>query len=166
MPARRITAIVVVVAAVAAGVWYVAGPTDEGAEIKQRLQAFADQVNRSTVDGQGPEVRAAQFASYFTEDVDVDFGQGSAPIHGREVVVGMAERLQPRTAAFQLKLEDLTVAMTPGRDAADVHLTAAFFRRSLTTGEESMDAREFTIGMRRVAGEWQIGRVTAIDTLK
>jgi SnoaL-like domain len=166
MAVGRIAAIAATVVALAAGVWFVTARGDEGAQIRRRLQAFADQVNKSTVDGQGPEVRAAQFGSYFTDDVEVDFGRGSAPIRGREVVVGMAERLQPRTAAFQLKLEDMTVAMGQGGDTADVHLTAAFFRRSLTTSEEWMDAREFTVGMRRAGGEWRIGRVTAVDTLK
>jgi hypothetical protein len=80
--------------------------------------------------------------------------------------MGMAERLQPRTAMFRLKFEDVTVAMSAGGDAADVHLAAEFIRRSITTGEQSLDAREFTIGMRRVENAWRIARVTAIDTLK
>jgi hypothetical protein len=72
----------------------------------------------------------------------------------------------PRTAAFRLQFEDVSVAMAAGGETADVHLTAEFIRRSMTTGEESLDAREFTIGMRRVGGEWQIARVTAVDTLE
>ena len=56
--------------------------------------------------------------------------------------------------------------MAPGGETADVHLTAEIIRRSITTGDESLDAREFTLGMRRVGGEWQIARVTAVDTLK
>ena len=56
--------------------------------------------------------------------------------------------------------------MAPSGETADVHLTAEFIRRSITTGEESLDAREFTIGMRRVGGEWQIARVTAVETLE
>ena len=76
----------------------------------------------------------------------------------------MAERLQPRTAAFRLQFEDVTVTMDPGETTADVHLTAEFIRRSITTGEESLDAREFSLGMQKVGGEWRIARVTAIDT--
>ena len=81
-------------------------------------------------------------------------------------MIGMAERLQPRTAAFRVKFEDVGVAMAPGGGTADVHLTAEFIRRNLTTGEETLDAREFMIGMRRVGSEWQIARVTAVDTLE
>jgi SnoaL-like domain len=162
----RIAAIVLTVVAIAAGAWFVLTPADSGAPVRARLQSLATMVNRSTVDGLGPEARSAQLGAYFTEDVDVDLGRGAAPIRGRTTVMGMAERLQPRTAAFRLQFEDVSVAMAPSGDTADVHLTAEFIRRSITTGEESLDAREFTIGMRRVGGEWQIARVTAVDTLK
>jgi hypothetical protein len=166
MPLARGVAIGAILVLLAAGVWYVTRPDDEGAPIRQRLHAFADAVNRSTVDGAGPEARAQQLGDYFTEDVDVELGGGAAPIKGRETLIGMAERLQPRTAMFRLKFEDVTVAVAPGGGAADVHLTAEFIRRSITTGEESLDAREFTIGMRRVDDDWRIARVTAIATLK
>ena len=103
-----------------------------------------------------PAARAAQLGVFFTDDIEVELGQGAAPIKGRETILGMAARLQPRTAAFTLKFEDITVAMAPGGESADVHLTAEFIRRSFTTGEESLDAREFTLGVqrsrRRVAG--------------
>ena len=163
---RRIGLIVVVVVAAAAGVWFALAPRDPGAGVKSRLQAFSEMVNRSTIDGLGPEARAVQLGEFFTEDVDVDLGQGTAPIRGRGTVTGMAVRLQPRTAAFRLHFEDVSVVMAPDGTVADVHLTAEFIRRSITTGEESLDAREFMLGMRLVAGEWQIAKVTAISTLK
>jgi hypothetical protein len=166
MTLPRTLAIVSILVLLAGGAWYLTRPDDEGAPIRQRLQSFAEAVNSSTMDGAGPQARAQQLATYFTEDVDVELGGGAAPIKGRETLMGMAERLQPRTAMFRLEFEDLTVAIAPGGGAADVHLTAEFIRRSITTGEESLDAREFTIGMRRVDNEWRIARVTAIDTLK
>ena len=103
---QRIALIVGVVVALAAGVWFIYAPGDAGSAVKVRLQALAEMVNRSTVDGLGPEARAAQLGAFFTEDVDVDLGQGAAPIKGLDTVIGMAERLQPRTAAFRLKFED------------------------------------------------------------
>jgi hypothetical protein len=165
MAIKRIAIIVGVVVALAAAAVYFTSPGDEGAEIRKRLQQLTDDVNKSTLDGSGTEAKAIQLASFFTDDVDVDLGQGSAPIHGRETVLGMAERLQPRTAAFQLKLEDVTVAMGPDGQTADVHLTAEFIRRSITTGEESLDAREFAMVMRRAGSEWKIARVTVVETL-
>jgi hypothetical protein len=163
---RQIALIVAVVVALAAGVWFFYAPADTASAVKERLESLSEMVNRSTVDGLGPEARAAQLGAFFTEDVDVDLGQGTAPIRGRDTVIGMAERLQPRTAAFRLKFEDVSVVMSPDGNNADVHLTAEFIRRSITTGEESLDAREFMLVMRRVAADWQIAKVTAIQTLK
>jgi hypothetical protein len=163
---RSIAAIVGSVVAAAVAAWFLLSPGDAGAAVKGRLQSFSELVNRSTVDGLGPEARASQLGAYFTEDVDVDLGQGAAPIRGRETVIGMAERLQPRTAAFRLRFEDVSVVLAPDGNSADVHLTAEFIRRNITTSEESLDAREFLLGMRRVGADWQIARVTALQTLK
>ena len=156
------TAVVLLVAAV----WYFSQANDETADIRRRLQALCDDVNSSTTDGRGPEARAAQLGMFFTDDVDVDLGKGAMPIQGRPTIIAMAARLQPRTAAFKLEFADVTVVMEPGGNAANVHLTAEFIRRNLSTGEQSLDAREFTLGMRRVANDWQIRRVTAVETLK
>jgi hypothetical protein len=163
---RRLAIVTAVLAAIVAAAWYITQADDEGAPIRRRLKAFADEVNSSTIDGHGPEARAAELGAFFTEDAEVDLGRGATPIKGRDTLVSMAGRLQPRTSAFSLRLEDITVAMAPGGQAADVHLTAEFIRRSITTGEQSLDAREFTIRMRWVDNQWRMDRVTAVDTLK
>ena len=75
-------------------------------------------------------------------------------------------RRDPRTAAFKLSFQDVTVALDPGQTTATVHLTAEFVRRSITTGEESLDAREFSLGMKKVSGDWRIASATAIQVLK
>jgi hypothetical protein len=146
--------------------WYVTRSDSGTADIRRRLQALSRDVNQTATAEHSPEARAAHLGSYFTEDIEVDLGQGTAPIRGRATLIGMAERLQPRTSAFTLRFEDITVAMSPGGETADVHLTAEFIRRSITTNDQSRDAREFTLGLRRSGGDWQISRVTAIDTLK
>jgi ketosteroid isomerase-like protein len=147
-------------------VWLLARPTSDEAAIKHHLSAFSSEANESIVKGLGLAAHAAAVGSYFTDDVVVDLGHGSAPIHGRETVVGMVNRLQPRIAAFQLKLEDVGVVVAADRATAEVHLTAEFIRRSASSNEPSMDAREFMLGMRLVDGVWKIARVTAVDTLK
>lgn len=162
----RIAAIVLTVVTLVAGAYYLLAPRDPGAPVRARLDVLSEMVNRSTVDGLGPEARSQQLGAFFSEDVDVDLGRGAALIKGRDTVIGMAERLQPRTAAFRLDFEDVSVVMGPGGDTADVHLTTKFTRRSISTGEETLDAREFMLAVRRVGGEWQIARVTAVDTLE
>jgi hypothetical protein len=163
---RRVAAIVVAAATLAAGAWYLLTPASGEAMVQARLRAFADAVNISTSDGLGPDAHSTQLGAFLAEDVEVDLGPSAAPIRGRETVLGMAARLQPRTAAFRLRFEDVSVDLAPSGDTADVRLTAEFRRRSLTTGDESLDAREFALGMRQVGGQWRIARVTAVETLK
>jgi hypothetical protein len=143
--------------------------TREGADervIRQRLETLRTEVNDSTVDGLGTAARAAQIGTYFTEDAVVDLGGGAVPIRGRETLIGMVARLQPRTAAFRLELDDVGIEVVPGGTAADVLLTASFVRRIISTGEESRDAREFALVLVKADGVWRISRITAIDTLR
>ena len=143
--------------------------TREGGEertIRERIEALRTEVNASTVDGLGTAGRAEQIGSYFTDDAVVELGGGSVPIRGRETLMDMAARLQPRTAAFRLDLDDVGIELVPGGTAADVMLTASFVRRSISTGEESRDAREFAVVLVKTDGTWRISRITAIDTLR
>jgi len=139
--------------------------TSDEREIRSRLETLRNEVNTSTKDGIGVALHAAQIGSYFTEDSVVELGEGAAPIKGRETLMGMVARLQPRTAAFRLDLDDVSIEMVPG-DAADVLLTASFTRRNISTGEESLDAREYALVMTKADNTWGIARITAIDTLR
>lgn len=141
-------------------------PSSDERAITARLDSLRNEVNASTKDGFGTAARAAQIGSYFTDDAVVELGRGSPPIKGRETLMGMVARLQPRTAAFRMDLDDVSVDLLPGGNAADVLLTASFVRRSISTGEESLDAREYALVMNRTDGTWRIARITAIDTLR
>ena len=154
---------------VLAGLAVFAWRTREGGEertIRERIEALRTEVNASTLDGLGTAGRAAQIGSYFTDDAVVELGGASVPIRGRETLMDMAARLQPRTAAFRLDLDDVGIELVPGGTAADVMLTASFVRRSISTGEESRDAREFAVVLVKTDGTWRISRITAIDTLR
>ena len=165
--ARRAVIVLVACLLVAAGYvlltgWY----SGDEREIRSSLDSLAAEFNASTTDGLGTVVRAAQLGSYFSDDVVVDLGPGSATIEGRQTLVGMAERLQPRTAAFRVALDNLGVDLRDGNSLADVTLTVSFIRRSISTGEESIDAREFALEMRKSGGRWRISRATAIDAFR
>lgn len=134
--------------------------------IRGRLEALHNEVNASTVDGLGTAARAGQIGGYFTTDAVVELGEGSVPIRGRDTIVGMVARLQPRSVAFRMDLDDISVELVPGGNAADVLLTASFVRRSISTGEESRDAREYALVLTKASRDWQISRITAIDTLR
>src|SRR3954470_7298557 len=81
--------------------WRMRATPDERA-IRERLDTLRAEINSSTKDGLGTAVRAAQIGSYFTEDAVVELGEGAFPIKGRETLMGMVARLQPRTSAFRL----------------------------------------------------------------
>jgi hypothetical protein len=153
----------IVVIAVGAAAWR-AWSGDERA-IRTRLDALARHVNSSAGDGAGMVARAAELSTFFTDDVVVDLGPGASPIVGRQTLVGMATRLQPRTAVFELAFADVTVHKTM-EDEADVELTATFTSKGETAADRSMDAREFALTMRKSDGRWRIARAAAVDTLK
>jgi hypothetical protein len=159
----RLAGIVALVAG-ALFAWYHLSSGDERA-IRDRLESLRTDLNASTA-GSGTLARAQQIGSYFTEDAVVDLGKGTASINGRETLMGMAARLQPRIAAFRLALDDIGVKMAPDGEAAEVTLTAIFVLRSLGTGDESRDARELALAMTKAAGTWRIARVTAVEVVR
>ena len=167
MTRRSVLSAVILLVLLAAAIlaWRSRATPDER-EIEARLGALRNEVNASTKDGLGTALRAAQIGSYFTDDAVVELGEGAAPIKGRDTVMGMVARLQPRTAAFRMDLDDITIDMAPGSTAADVLLTASFVRRNISTGEESLDAREYALVMTKADGTWRISRITGIDTLR
>jgi hypothetical protein len=144
--------------------WRSWGSNDERA-IRQQLAGLTNDINRTVTGGLGTVARSADIGSYFTEDVVVDLGRGAAPIVGRTTLIGMSSRLQRRTAAFRLRLDDVGVHLKDDSTAADVTLTASFVGPDEATGSETTDAREFALAMTKVSGVWRITHVTAVDTL-
>ena len=138
---------------------------DEKAAITERLRAFTHVVNAATTEGLGSVSRAAEIASFFTEDVVVELGEGSTPIAGRETLMAMAVRLQPRIAQFTIGFADANITLAPDRQSADVTLTVEFISRD-KSARQQMDAREFKLAMRRIEDVWKMSRVTAVDILK
>jgi len=162
---RRGQIAVAVVAIAAAGLWWWRGGSTAEREVRALFVNFTTEFNSGASDGLGLIARAAQIGESFTPDVVIELGQGSPPIHGREILMGMASRLQPRTAAFVLELDDVNVDVKDS-DHADVTFTALIRRRSVASGEESIDAREFEAEVVRVERRWQVSRVVAVDTLR
>jgi hypothetical protein len=147
------------------GFWIWSHASQEERAIRARLTDLAREFNAGTTDGIGTVARVARISQFFTSDVVVELGKGSPPIDGRETLMGMAARLQPRTAAFVIELNDVNVSL---RDStrAEVILTLLIRRRSVVSGEESLDAREFAVEVRHSEGDWRINRVSAIDTFR
>jgi hypothetical protein len=162
----RRTALFIVLVAVGLGVvaWRFWRPDDKR-DVHRRLNSFAAEFNRSTGDGLATVAHAARIGTYFTDDVVVELGDGAPPIRGRQTLISMATRLQPRTAAFTLELLDQNVTIsTPS--TADVNLTAAFRRRGPVAGEDAVEARELALRMVKMGGEWLVSEVRSVDAFK
>ena len=165
--ARRQALVILAAAALAVTLawwwWSAASPAER--EVRRLFAEFAEEFNDTSSAGFATLAHAVRIGEFFTIDVVVELGHGSAPIQGRETLIGIASRLQPRTAAFVIEIEDVTVQFS-GPERADVTFTALIRRRSATSGEESIDAREFASEVVRADGRWRVSRVVAIDTLR
>jgi hypothetical protein len=163
---RRALAAIGAAILIAAGAfwWWNAGSSDER-EVRRLFKDFTSELNAGTTSGFGTLAHIARLAEFFSPDVVVELGQGSPPIQGRETLLGMVSRLQPRTSAFVLETDDVNVEFTDA-DHGEVTFTAVIRRRSLGSGEESIDAREFSGEVERMNGRWRVARIVAIDTLR
>ena len=164
MARRTLAWILALVAAAGVLWWWSAGSSDER-QVRRLFQEFTEELNAGTTGGFGTLARIARLSEFFHPDIVVELGQGSPPIQRRETLLGMVSRLQPRTSAFVLELDDVSVEFRDP-DHGDVTFTALIRRRSVDSGEESIDAREFGAEVVRTGGRWQVSRVVAIDTLR
>lgn len=164
MNGRRLTLACIGLAIVAVAAWW--WWPGEKANVRRQLNALAHEVNSVALDSASLAARTMRIGSFFTEEVEMNLGPGSAPIHGREMLLGMAERLQPRTAAFRLRFDDVIVNLASDSLRARVDLTAVLTRRGGGSGDRSLDAMEFSLQMEKVEGQWRIARVTAVETIR
>jgi hypothetical protein len=162
---RRTLARICVLAAAAAAIWWWSAGSSDERQVRRLFEDFAEELNEGATGGFGTLTHIARLSEFFHPDIVVELGQGSPPIQGRETLLGMVSRLQPRTAAFVLEMDDLNVEFRD-EDHGDVTFTALIRRRSVHSGEESIDAREFGAEVVRTGGRWQVSRVVAIDTLR
>jgi hypothetical protein len=156
---RRLAGAVLLAASLSACSW-----GDEGA-IRSRLEGLAEEANRPPASGLALVAHAASIGDYFTADATVDLGTGTTPIQGREMLVGMVARLQPRTAAYEIRLEDSVIELAEDRTTAGVSVTISIVPRRPAPGE-GPDPREFALNMEKVDGLWRIARVTAVQPLR
>lgn len=152
----RIIGIAAVVIAAAIFAWRAMFPSDER-QIRRQLTRVAEEVNEQR-QGLGAVAQAADVASAFADDVVIDLGQG-VPIRGRDTLMGIVARLQPRTSRYEVRIRDMNVRVdTPGSASVDLSAT--------TSGDNGMDAREFQLQMVKRDGKWLIARVTPVHVLE
>jgi hypothetical protein len=165
----RSIVIVIAVLVLAVAAWRYLAP-DDRRDVRRRLNAFAAEFNESTAAGLATVAHAARIGAYFADDVVVELGDGAPPIRGRQTLMAMAARLQPRMSAYRLQLVDLNVVVTTATagnpSTADVNLTAAFRTRGGTAGEDAVEARELAVKMVKTGGNWLVSEVKSVDAFK
>lgn len=137
----------------------------EEAAIRSRLDALTAEANQPAAEGLARVAHAASIGGYFTDDATVDLGPGTTPIEGRDMLIGMVARLQPRTAAYQVRIEDADIRVAEDGLTAGVAVTVSVTPRN-PTPDEGPDPREFAVTMTKAGGTWRIARVTAVQALR
>ena len=158
--------VVVALLVLSAVVWGWYSRSGEERAVRRQLDALEETVNESAPEGLASVGRAAQIGGFFTLDVVVDLGRGSAPIQGRDTVIALAARFQPRAEGHVLEIDDVTVDVDEGGSGAGVNLVATLVGRQDPSGGRATDARELQLRMIKSDGTWRIARVTAVDALR
>lgn len=154
--------IVLAIVAAAAAVWAYRTffPSDEQ-RIRQRLDEIVALVNRDA-DGLDAISRAARIGRAFTDDVVVELRRG-APIRGKDTLMAMAARVQPRTDGVNLAIRDVNVAVLNAGEAR-VELTATWDDPS--DSSQPLDATELRLHWVERDGQWLISSVEPVDVLR
>jgi hypothetical protein len=153
----RMAGIAAIAIAAAVFAWRAVFPSDER-QIRRQLTRVAEQVNEQS-EGLAAVARAAGVGSAFAEDVVIDLGQG-APIRGRDTLMAIVARVQPRTSRYEVQIRDMNITVADDDRSAFVDLS------STTSGENGMDAREFKLEMVKREGTWLIARVMPVQVLE
>ena len=154
--------LLVIVALAVAGFFAYRWWTGEERVVKKRLDQLAE-VLSPPADGELAMVaRIAQVRGFFAPDVHIRFD--SEEIDSRDALVAVLGRWQPPKNGFRLEFADVAVHMVDP-DTAHVSLTAEISNRDTNSIEPLLDAREGTLTMRHLDGEWVIAAAETTKTL-
>lgn len=166
-----VTAVALVVAMITGYRWW----TGDERAIRTRLSAIAEAL---TVNGEGGNLEAigriATLRNALAPDVRVSAGlppataaaagaRVSRDIAGRDAVLGLVGRWVPPPGGVTVEFVDVQVTVGEGGDDAEVYCTATI--ESGGASGPSVDARELTIGFRKLEGAWLVASVQVEDTL-
>jgi ketosteroid isomerase-like protein len=107
--------------------------------------------------------QAAQVVRFFTKDVVLRLGQDSSSvIAGRDALVALAAQAR-RRGPLQVMFDDVQVSVG-GPDSASVYATVTATGANLQS--EVVEAREISVTLQKVDGDWLIARVEGVRTLE
>lgn len=118
----------------------------------------------------GPEnaipsmVRAREFSGYFVETPVIVLESPSMAISDRTELAAIALQIRSSFERIQVRIRDRKLAIRPGKDAADMSVTA---QADLTSGGQTeTDIREFRIEWVRRNGQWLIAGASAASSIR
>jgi hypothetical protein len=157
MDLRRVLALALVGLVVGAGVYFW-WPSEEK-RVRKRVEAMAAAASSpANEDNLSRLARAKRLLGWMREDVRVDFEQSEwPPMVGRDAVAALVARPWPQAAAgVTVELQDLTIALSGDRTAADVRFKARIVSRESSQEPVALDGRMIAVTLHRVDGEWLV----------
>jgi hypothetical protein len=156
MPLRRVLVLALLaLIGVSAYLWW---PSEEK-RVRARVEAMAAAAGSpANEDSLSRLSRAKRLLGWMREDVRLDFEQSEwPPIVGRDSVAALVARPWPQTAAgMTVELQDLTIALSADRTAADVRFKARVVSREPSQEPVALDGRMIAVTLHRVDGEWLV----------
>ena len=107
--------------------------------------------------------RIVQLRNQFAPDVHIRFG--AQEIVSRDALLGLLARWQPPSPDISVEFVDVTVTVEDPSTAL-VALTAKLSNRDGQSGDPIIDAREATVTMKKLNGEWVVAGVESTETLQ
>lgn len=107
--------------------------------------------------------RIVQLRKHFAPDVHLRFG--TQEIVSRDALLGLLGSWQPPGPGFSIEFVDVAVTLEDPSTAL-VALTAKVSSRAAEAGDPIVDAREATVTMKKLDGEWVVAGVESTETLQ
>ncbi len=162
---KRFVPIVVILALVVGGWFFIAGRQTEDSLIRHRLDTLAKMLSDTgPKTGQDLLIRSAQLGQFFAEDVVVVLTDRATEIRGRQSLVVMAERATREVASMDVDFADVEVIVNSDKQHAQVNITV-FITGEETAQMAAFNAQEFELQMTKIDGEWVINAVAPVEVL-
>jgi len=135
-------------------------------EVQKRLNDIA--ASLSVADNEPPlsrVARAAQLKKYLAEDIRVKTGGNEFP--SRDAIVGAVAAFTAPPGGWNVQFVDVQIRVNhdTGVDA-DAYMTVEINGRDARTGQPTVDAREASVTMKKISGEWVVATAETKDTLQ
>jgi len=109
--------------------------------------------------------RAAQLRKYLAEDIRVR--TGSSELTSRDQIVGLVAAFTPPPGGWNIQFVDVQVRVNHDTSVdADAYMTVEINGIDPRTGQPTVDAREASVTMKKIEGEWVLATAETKETLQ